>query len=66
VKLKRWCVTVMDNETPTREFWTMGGAVGHFLNHTPASHLYRWTNRSSQTGWERVRFPSHADTQLEG
>jgi len=61
MKLKRWYVTVMDNETPTRDFWTLGGAMAHYLNHTPASYLYRWTRRSSQVGWERVCFPSNGD-----
>jgi len=59
VKLKRWCVTVMDNWTPTREFWSLGGAMAHFAEHQPASYLYHWS--PALGGWSKVVFPSIAD-----
>ena len=45
IKLRRWCVTVMDNWTPTREFFTMRGALRHAARDRlfPGSvHLWRW------------------------
>lgn len=42
MKLKRYCVTVMDNWTPTREFWTLAGAKRHWLKHAKSSHLFKW------------------------
>lgn len=43
MKLRRYCVTVMDNWTPTREFWTYGGAWRFCRQHQRAS-LYGWKN----------------------
>lgn len=42
MKLKKYCVTVMDNWTPTREFWTLAGAMKHWRKHAPVSHLFVW------------------------
>jgi hypothetical protein len=44
MKLKKYCITVMDCWTPTREFWTFGGALKHWVRHQPGtySHFYVW------------------------
>lgn len=47
MKFKRWCVTVVDNWTPTREFWTERGALKFRSQHSPCAYLYRWTG----IGW---------------
>ena len=50
MKLRRWCVTVMDNWTPTREFFTMRGALRHAARDRlfPGSvHLWRWAPQTS-------------------
>jgi hypothetical protein len=47
MKLRRYCVTVMDNWTPTREFWTWRRALAHYAAHQPASHFWSWTSH----GW---------------
>lgn len=48
MKLKRWCVTVMDNWTKTREFWTRSGAV-KYLCKQPLRGATLWE-------WQGVRW----------
>jgi hypothetical protein len=40
--LKGYCVTVMDTWTPTRTFWTFGGALRFATAHNTAAHLFVW------------------------
>ncbi len=42
MKLRRYCVIVMDNWTPTREFWTLQGALRWYDKHHGAAYLYEW------------------------
>lgn len=42
MKLKHYCVTVMDNWTPTREFWTYKGALAFRNEHASCAHLHQW------------------------
>lgn len=42
MKLRRWCVTVMDNWTPTREFFFLSSALEHRAKHFPVAYLYHW------------------------
>lgn len=53
MKLRRYCVTVMDNWTPTREFWTLGGALAHAAEHLGAAHLFVWHEGSKS--WLELR-----------
>lgn len=39
---RRWCVTVMDNWTPTRVFWTRAGAAKFRKEHSQCAYLYQW------------------------
>jgi hypothetical protein len=41
MKLKRYCVTVMDNWTPMRTFWTRDAAARWCRKHR-AGHLFAW------------------------
>jgi hypothetical protein len=53
MRLKRYSVTVMDNWTPTRFFWTEAGARKWFNGFMAAAHLFRW--RGSWGGfWEKI------------
>ncbi len=50
MKLKRYCVTVMDNWTETREFWTLTGAR-RWRDSFPSRahvHLFRWVTNKWQ------------------
>lgn len=42
MKLRRYCVTVTDNWTPMREFWTMRTARKFFNRHWQSAHLFIW------------------------
>ncbi len=45
MKLRRYCVTVMDNWTCTREFWTLAGARrwrNRQRTSTAHTHLFWW------------------------
>lgn len=42
MKLRRYAVTVMDNWTPMREFWTYEGAVKFYKKHRDCSYIYQW------------------------
>jgi hypothetical protein len=53
MKFKRYCVTVMDNWTPTREFWTFGAALRHAAAHLSAAHLHVWNNRLKT--WDEIQ-----------
>ncbi len=65
MKLRKYCVTVMDNWTPTREFFTKAGAERHWRKHAPVSHLFIWKDglwlRASYQGdYTRLRrWPVH-------
>lgn len=47
IKLKRYCVTVMDHWTPTREFFTYAAAKRwqdkHNITSAKPAHLWVWT-----------------------
>lgn len=47
MKLRRYCVTVMDNWTPTREFFTYARAKRwqdeHNIDVSQPGHLWVWT-----------------------
>lgn len=51
MRLKRNSVTVMDNFTPAREFWTFGAALRYAARHGHAAHLFVWTD----TGWRELQ-----------
>jgi hypothetical protein len=54
MRLRRYCVTVMDNWTPMRFFWTKYGAAlfkAKFCKNCDCAHLYAW--RENQ--WQEVR-----------
>lgn len=40
--LKRYCVTVSDNWTPLRLFWTLEGAKGFYRNHRSCANVFKW------------------------
>ena len=42
MKLRRYCVTVMDNWTPTRLFWTKAGAVEWHAKSIAPAYLWKW------------------------
>ncbi len=44
MKLRRYCVTVIDNWTAVREFWTLRGARRFRDSFRPQAHvhLFRW------------------------
>ena len=44
MKIKRYCVTVMDNWTPMRDFWTYKGALAFRNEHLACAHLHQWFN----------------------
>lgn len=47
--LKRYCVTVNDNWTPLRLFWTLEGAKGFYKKHRNCANVFRWNG--VQWGW---------------
>jgi hypothetical protein len=42
MRLKKYCVTVMDNWTPMRDFWTYDGAKKFRDENLGAAHLHQW------------------------
>lgn len=40
--LKRYCVTVMDNWTSLRLFWTLAGAHKFYCRHESCANVYKW------------------------
>lgn len=51
----RWCVTVMDNWTPRREFWTLRRALQFYRKHDTCAHL--WYRPRGK--WIEVRADRH-------
>jgi hypothetical protein len=48
MKLRRYCVTVMDHWTPTRLFWTLYGALKYRCRFGAEAHLFQWRD---DDGW---------------
>lgn len=44
MKLRKYCVTVMDNWTPIRKFWTYNSALIFRNEHLHCAHLHQWFN----------------------
>lgn len=42
MRLKRYCVTVMDHWTPMREFWTLEGAKRFYRLHRGCANVFKW------------------------
>ncbi len=42
IRLRRYCVTVMDNWTPLRYFWTLDRATKWRDSIGSYAHLYKW------------------------
>jgi hypothetical protein len=55
MKLQRYCVTVMDNWTPTLTFWTLKGARKYCEGFVAGAHLYQWIEGN---GWLELDPPS--------
>lgn len=53
MKLRRYCVTVMDSWTPTRTFWTFGGALKHAASNGVGAHLFVWSPDHNE--WLRIQ-----------
>lgn len=53
MKLKRYCVTVMDNWQRSREFWTLGAALRFAAGHMSAAHLHVWNSRRG--AWDELQ-----------
>lgn len=52
MQIKRYSVTVMDNWTRSRTFWTLNGALAFWAKHHRCAYLWRWDNETN--GWLRV------------
>lgn len=59
MKLKRFAVTVMDNWTPMREFWTFDGAYRWYWEFTSGAHLFWWRGNR----WAEIKVIPHPDQQ---
>ena len=46
MRLRRYCVTVMDNWTPTREFWTLEGAKRFYREHRECANVFKWESEA--------------------
>ena len=42
MRFRRYCVTVMDNWTPLREFWTLEGAKEFYRQHRACANVFKW------------------------
>lgn len=42
MKLKRYCVTVLDNWTPMRTFWTLEGAKAFYRKYRECGNVFQW------------------------
>lgn len=42
MRLRRYAVTVMDNWTPMRTFWTWSGARRFYYEHHASANFYEW------------------------
>jgi len=51
MKLKRYCVTVMDNWTPMRDFWTLEGAKKFYRLHRQCANVFQWDSRDHVWRW---------------
>lgn len=40
--LKRYCVTVNDNWTPMRKFWTLEAAIKFYRPHREYANVFKW------------------------
>ncbi len=47
MKLRRYCVTVMDNWSSTRRFWTRDAALAYRDKIGEHAHAYRWSGNLS-------------------
>ena len=43
MKLRRYCVTVNDNWTPLRLFWTLEGAKRFYRLHRDCANVFGWS-----------------------
>lgn len=59
MRLRRYCVTVMDNWTPLRFFWTFGAAVRFQARFPSGSYLFVWNG----TSWRQ--YPREVEGQLQ-
>lgn len=50
---KFYAVTVMDNWTPMREFWSWNRALAFYIEHSPASYFHVWHRAY---GWVELKF----------
>jgi hypothetical protein len=41
-RFKRYCVTVVDNWTSLRLFWTLAGAHKFYCRHESCANVYKW------------------------
>lgn len=46
MRLKRYAVTVMDNWTPMRVFWTLEGAKKFYRQHREGANVFVWNDGS--------------------
>lgn len=46
MRFRKYAVTVMDNWTPMRMFWTYRGARNFFNHHWQIAHLFTWWDGS--------------------
>lgn len=42
MRLKRYRVTVLDNWTPTTDFWTLEGAKKFYRQHRECANVFKW------------------------
>lgn len=62
---KNYCVTVMDNWTPLRLFWTLNGALKWRDKIGDRAHAYRWHGNVGK--WIKIyRSPFGQDGNEEG
>jgi hypothetical protein len=52
MKLRRYAVTVMDNWTPMRTFWTLDGAFRWYNEFISGAHLHFWYGGR----WREIQF----------
>ena len=52
MQLRHYAVTVMDNWTPMRTFWTLRGADRFYWKHRPGSHLFKWNGQE----WRKLTY----------
>jgi hypothetical protein len=53
MRFRHYAVTVMDNWTPMRFFWTLRGARRFYLKHNNGyAHLFEWAGPTF--GWQEL------------